>query len=160
MAQSKTQEHLYPAAVADARYLMRRAFRMIDEESRKVGLEPLENQVLVQLRGAPDMTLSVTQLSVRVDIPITLVSRLVSQLQKRQLVTRSGTPSDKRVTLVQITRAGVDAAQKVAELSRARFAELKGELSAEQRQAALEVWGNNFSVETVTPRILPRISMS
>ena len=64
------------AAVADGRYLIRRAFRIIDQEARRMGTDPLAFQALVQLAGVRSATRTVTDLSVRLDIPRGLASRL------------------------------------------------------------------------------------
>src|ERR1700722_6414989 len=70
MADPRTPPEPHEAAIADARFLMRRAFRMIDDEARKIGLDPLAHQLLVQLRGAPALTHTVSELAVRLDIPL------------------------------------------------------------------------------------------
>ena len=41
---------------------------MIDEEARKLGLDSLANQLMVQLRGAPGRTRTVSELAVRLDV--------------------------------------------------------------------------------------------
>lgn len=152
MAKARSDGDLYAEAVADARYLMRRAFRMIDEEARRLGLDPLENQLLVQLRGAPELTRTVTELAARLDIPLALVSRLALQLEKRAVVVRARSPDDGRVTLVRATPGGRQLIQQVAEQARQRFLALRDELSDERRQAALDVWANNLGVETAVRR--------
>jgi DNA-binding MarR family transcriptional regulator len=144
---ANVDEELYPAAVADARYLMRRAFRMIDEEARKLGLDPLENQMLVQLRGASKLTRSVSELSLRLDIPLGLVSRIARQLESRDLLARERSPDDGRVTLVRATSKGRKLVRNVALKARRRFMALREELNDERRRAALHVWANNFGVQ-------------
>jgi DNA-binding MarR family transcriptional regulator len=134
-------------AVADARFLMRRAFRIVDEEARRAGLDPLANQLLVQLRGAPDMTHTVSELAVRLDVPLNLVSRLVRGLEGQGYVERLSSARDRRVTLVRATAAGEDIAREVGDRARVRFAGLQDVLSEERRTAALRVWMRNFGVE-------------
>ena len=136
----------FQAAVADARYLMRRAFRMVDDESRKLGIDPLANQLLVQLRGAPDFTRSVSELGVRLDIPLNLASRLCGQLEGRGLVEKLPSPDDRRVTLIHATAAGIDLAAQIGNRARIRFQELQQDLPDDRRRAALMVWANNFAV--------------
>lgn len=134
-------------AVADARFLMRRAFRMIDEEARKHGLDPLANQLMVQLRGAPGRTRTVSELAVRLDIPLNLASRLARDLDRRGLVDRLTSPDDGRVRLVRATDEGIDLARRIGDRSRLRFIELQDGFSEEQRREALLVWARNFGVE-------------
>jgi DNA-binding MarR family transcriptional regulator len=134
-------------AVADARFLLRRAFRIIDDEARRSGLDPLENQLLVQLRGAPEMTHSVSELAMRLDVPLNLVSRLTGALARQGYVERLSSARDRRVTLVRATDAGADLAREIGERSRERFTSLKDVLSEDRRVAALQVWVGNFGVE-------------
>ena len=44
----------YFHGVAEARYVIRRIFRIVDEQAKSAGLEPLEHQALIQLFGAPE----------------------------------------------------------------------------------------------------------
>jgi len=138
-------------AVADARFLLRRAFRIIDDEARRSGLDPLDNQLLVQLRGAPDMTHSVSELAMRLDVPLNLVSRLSRELERRGYVDRLSSTRDRRVTLVRATEAGLDVAREIGDRSRERFGTLREVLSEERRVAALEVWVRNFGIEMPLP---------
>jgi DNA-binding MarR family transcriptional regulator len=134
-------------AVADARFLLRRAFRIIDDEARRSGLDPLANQLLVQLRGAPEMTHSVSELAMRLDVPLNLVSRLAGTLERQGYVERLSSTRDRRVTLVRATDAGAGLAGEIGERSRERFTSLKDVLSEDRRVAALQVWVGNFGIE-------------
>jgi DNA-binding MarR family transcriptional regulator len=147
MADPRTPPEPHEAAIADARFLMRRAFRMIDDEARKLGLDPLAHQLLVQLRGAPALTHTVSELAVRLDIPLNLASRLATDLDRRGLVERLQSPDDGRVRLIRATDEGVDLARQVGDRARVRFTELQHGFSARQRRAALQVWAGNLGVE-------------
>jgi DNA-binding MarR family transcriptional regulator len=140
-----TDPHL--TAVADARFLMRRAFRIVDEEARRAGIDPLANQLLVQLRGAPDMTHSVSELAVRLDVPPNLVSRLTRGLEEQGYVERLSSTRDRRITLVRATAAGEDIAREIGDRARVGFASLRDVLSEDRRGAALRVWVRNFGLE-------------
>ncbi|VCU68628.1 MarR family protein [Pigmentiphaga humi] len=133
-------------AVADARYLMRLAFRMIDDEARRAGVEPLEHQLLVQLQGSRDGTRSVSELAVRLDVSLALSSRLAARLERRELVVRIPSSADRRVTLIRATAAGNDVVHTVSAAVQRRFRHLRAEFSPQMRQAALTVWANNFGV--------------
>src|ERR1700675_1989011 len=76
------------AAIADRGFFIRKEFRIFDEEAKALGLQPLENQLMVQLRGAPDLARSIGELAERLDVPSPLVSRVVTHLEKRALVKR------------------------------------------------------------------------
>ncbi|MFC4943011.1 MarR family winged helix-turn-helix transcriptional regulator [Pseudonocardia sp. GCM10023141] len=137
-------------AVADARYLMRRAFRMIDTEARKVELDPLAFQALVQLIGIPARTRQVGELAVRLDIPAGLVSRLIKDLEAVGYVARLPSPEDKRVTLVRITEPGEKLVLDLYGRVREKFRTLTDDLDEERRVRALAVWADNFSVSLST----------
>lgn len=134
-------------AIADARYYLRRAFRLIDEEARQVGLGPLECQLLVQLRGAPDGQLSVGELSRRVDVNQDHTSRLVRDLSGRGLVTKHRSEEDRRVTFVGVTEAGLHLVNLVDDRAQDGFTRLQNEFAPEQRRLALEVWARNLGVD-------------
>jgi DNA-binding MarR family transcriptional regulator len=147
MADPRTPPEPHEAAIADARFLMRRAFRMIDDEARKLGIDPLAHQLLVQLRGAPALTHTVSELAVRLDIPLNLASRLAADLDRRGLVERLQSPDDGRVRLIRATDEGIDLARRIGDRARVRFTELQHGFSAQQRRAALQVWAGNLGVE-------------
>jgi len=134
------------AAIADGRFFIRKAFRIFDEEAKALGLQPLENQLMVQLRGAPDLARSIGELAERLDVPSTLVSRVVTQLEKRALVKRKTSTADKRTVLVEATRKGYVLTRRVAERAVPRLDEFVGKFDKRLRRAALAVWAHNFGV--------------
>lgn len=140
------------AAVADGRYLIRRAFRIIDQEARRMGTDPLAFQALVQLAGVRSATRTVTDLSVRLDIPRGLASRLATELEALALVDRLPSPADKRVTLVRATPAGLDMVERVFERCLRSLTALQDEMTYEKRAAVLRNWARNFAV---TDLVLP-----
>jgi len=137
------------AAVADGRYLIRRAFRIIDQEARKVGLDPLAFQALVQLAGAESATRTVSDLAVRLDVPRGLASRLATDLEGLALVDRLRSPDDKRVTLVRATSAGLDTVEHVFKRCLHSLTALQDEMTYEKRAAVLRNWARNFAVTDV-----------
>lgn len=133
-------------AVADARYLMRRAFRMIDTEARKVDLDPLAFQALVQLMGVPSRTRTVGELAERLDVPPGLVSRLIKDLEAFGYANRLPSAEDRRVKLVRITEPGERLVLDLYRRVRGKFSALTDDLDEERRVRALAVWADNFSV--------------
>lgn len=136
-------------AIADARYFLRRAFRLIDEEARRAGLDPLECQLLVQLRGAPEEFLSVGELSRRLDVTNDLTSRLVRGLQQRGLTRKHRSEIDRRVTFVAVTAEGIQLVNSIDDRSQIGFERLQREFAPNQRRRALEVWAKNFGVNSL-----------
>lgn len=51
-ARGATNKHDYFIAVARIRYIMRKVFRIIDEHAKKLGLDPLAHQALLQVYGS------------------------------------------------------------------------------------------------------------
>jgi DNA-binding MarR family transcriptional regulator len=133
-------------AVADGRYLFRRAFRIIDAEARRVGLDPLAFQALVQLIGAPARTRTVGELAARLDVPAGLVSRLLGDLERLGYIGRLPSPEDGRVKLVRATTTAQDLVVAVYARVRTKFHGLRDDLDDDRRREALQVWADNFGV--------------
>jgi DNA-binding MarR family transcriptional regulator len=144
-----TFEEAQYAAVADGRYLIRRAFRIIDQEARKKGLDPLAFQALVQLAGVGSATRTVTELAVRLDVPRGLASRLATDLEGLALVDRLRSPDDGRVTLVRATSAGLDMVDYVFARCLHSLTALQDEMTYEKRAAVLRNWARNFAVTDI-----------
>jgi DNA-binding MarR family transcriptional regulator len=97
----------YMHSVAQARYVVRKVIRIVHEEAKRAGLDPLEHQALVQVFGAIGEALSVNQLAERLDIAPALASRIIKGLEKKSLVVREQSPEDKRVIHVSATDSGI-----------------------------------------------------
>jgi DNA-binding MarR family transcriptional regulator len=105
--------HGYFSNVAQARYVIRKVFRLIDEEARAIGLEPLEHQALIQLFGSPSRTLQMKDLAERLDVGADVASKLVSSLEARGFARRIRSSADRRAINVAATGAGE---QQLAEI--------------------------------------------
>ena len=55
--------HDYFVDVAEARYVLRRVFRIAEEQAKAAGLEPLTHQALIQIYGSPERRLRVNGLA-------------------------------------------------------------------------------------------------
>ncbi len=95
----------YMHNVAQARYVVRKIVRIVHEQAKRAGLDPLEHQALVQLFGA-DAGLSVSRLAERLDVAPAVGSRLIKVLAKKGLVVREQSDVDKRIMHVIVTDAG------------------------------------------------------
>jgi DNA-binding MarR family transcriptional regulator len=96
----------YMHNVAQARYVVRKIVRIVHEQAKRAGLDPLEHQALVQLFGA-DAGLSVSRLADRLDVAPAVGSRLIKLLAKKGLVVREQSAKDKRIMHVIVTDAGI-----------------------------------------------------
>jgi len=45
----------YFHGVSEARYVIRKVFRIVDDQAKQAGLEPLEHQALIQIFGSPKL---------------------------------------------------------------------------------------------------------
>lgn len=130
----------YFRAIARARLVLRRVFRLVDEQAKRSGLDPLEHQALIQAFGSKEL-LRINGLAARLDIGNGLASRIVSGLVEKGLVERVAVPDDRRITLVRVTDAGRDLLVRIDERVQRRVAELQAEFSPLDRAAALTIFG-------------------
>jgi len=130
----------YFKAVAHARYVIRRVLRIVDEQAKKESLEPLEHQALIQVCGPQNGPVMITELANRLDIVPAFASRLVRDLEEKDLVSRRRSEYDKRVTLVAITTQGTEVLSRINERVRLHVDVFKDELSDEERSDAFSVF--------------------
>ncbi len=73
--------HRYFQGVAQARFVLRKVFRLIEEQAKLAGLDPLEHQALIQIYGSPLKRLRVKEVAERLDIVPAFASGLVKSLE-------------------------------------------------------------------------------
>lgn len=100
--------HAYFGNVAEARYVLRRAFRIAEEQARARGLDPLAHQALIQIYGSADRQLRVSQIAERLDISPAFASTLISGLEADGHVTRARDADDQRVAWVSVTAPAIE----------------------------------------------------
>lgn len=130
--------HAYFGNVAEARYVLRRVFRIAEEQARARGIDPLAHQALIQVYGSPERRLRVNRLAERLDISPPFASTLVTGLEADGYVTRTRDTADQRVTWVSATPAAV---ALLAEIDRAvefHVSYFAAGIPEEQRARALE----------------------
>ncbi len=82
-SKKKRQDLAYVRGVADARFVIRRVFRIVDERGKNHGLDPLEHQALIQIYGARDGDVRVGTVAERLDISPAFASKIVKALVPR-----------------------------------------------------------------------------
>jgi DNA-binding MarR family transcriptional regulator len=82
-------------------------FRIVSEQAKKLGLNPLEHQALIQIYGSESQGLQMKQIAGQLDIPSDFVSRLVKSLDSKGLVLRSSSTAEKRIVQVRATVMGI-----------------------------------------------------
>lgn len=133
--------HDYVHSIAEARYVIRRVLRIVDEQAKGNGLDPLQHQALLQVYGSDvDEGLAVNQLATRLDIATPHASRLASQLEALGLVRRESSVRDRRVTSVRATAEGVRRLQMVDDAVHQNVAAFHGQLDDTQRYSALSIF--------------------
>src|SRR5215510_14037184 len=105
-ARAAGDRHLYFRGVAEARYLLRKVFRLVEEEAKRAGIDPLAHQALIQIYGSGQGTLRVKELAERLDIAPAFSSSLVKLLVAKHYVTRERDKKDSRVAWVKVTKKG------------------------------------------------------
>lgn len=131
--------HDYMQVVAQARYVIRKVQRIIDECVRSNGLEPLEHQALIQIYGAAEQKLPIGHLADRLNIVSALASRLVQQLEGAALVRRTPSLRDRRATYVGTTPKGVARLYAIVEDVHHEVGYFRSKLTPVQRRATHEI---------------------
>ncbi|MCC5950039.1 MAG: MarR family transcriptional regulator [Nitriliruptoraceae bacterium] len=127
--------------VAEARYVVRRVTRIVDEQARGEGLDPLEHQLLLQLFGFKGGPMRINELADRLDVPAAVASRLVKGLEERGYVQRKKSSSDRRVTDVFLLPDGEQACVAIWEKVRFRMEYFQQLLPDDAKRLALSVFG-------------------
>ena len=141
----------YAYSIAEARFVMRRVTRIVNEQAKHRQLDPLLHQALLQIFGVPKgQELAVRRLAERLDVPAAFASRLVGQLERAGLVRRESSARDRRVTLVQITGAGIERLREIDEAVHYDVAYFQRQLDPRQRLAALSIFAFYVGVESTS----------
>lgn len=129
----------YFHGIAEARYVVRKIFRVVDEQAKAVGLEPLEHQALIQVLGATK-PMRVIDLSERLDIAPAFASRLAKQLEDRELVVRSASLEDRRSKYLAATPRARELLAEIDEKVHLHVDYFQRQLSDHERVAALGIF--------------------
>jgi len=100
--------HDYFAEVAEARYVLRRVFRITEEQARDAGLDPLAHQALIQIYGSAERRLRINELAERLDITPAFASSLLKSLAVDGMIDRRRDEVDHRVTWVSATDVAIE----------------------------------------------------
>ncbi|RKN37024.1 MarR family winged helix-turn-helix transcriptional regulator [Streptomyces hoynatensis] len=130
----------YVGNIAEARYVIRRVLRIVDEQARQHGLEPLPHQALLQIYGAGPAGMAVNALARRLDVAGAFASRLVRQLEDLSLVRREHSAADKRVTQVTATAEGAERLRAIDDSVHHHVAYFQRQFDDQQRLAALSIF--------------------
>jgi DNA-binding MarR family transcriptional regulator len=140
----------YFQGIAQARFVIRKCFRTVDEQARKAGLDPLEHQAMLQIYGSIDQSLAVSRLAERLDVSTAFASKLAKGLETAGYAKRTQGSADQRVTNVAITTAGRELLHKIDEQVRFHVGYFARQLSSKQRAIALSIFA--FYVGAKSPK--------
>jgi DNA-binding MarR family transcriptional regulator len=131
--------HDYFCSVADARFVMRKVVRIVDEIAKQRRLDPLEHQTLIQVFGAKGEVL-VRTVAERLDVSPAFASKLVKALVAKGLVSSHASPTDLRVSLLRATAAGERLLEEIDAEVRRQVNVFTRALTPENRTAALAIF--------------------
>ena len=151
-AQRSQDFQSYVRNIAAARYVTRRALRIVDEQAKRHGLEPLMHQMLLQVYGANrGRGITVSHLAARLDIAAAFASRMVKHLEELGLVRRESSTEDRRSIFVIATEVGVDNLSEIDAEVHYHVAHLQRQLSDEERLSALTIFAFYVGLDPESP---------
>lgn len=118
-----------------------KASRRLSERLARLELTNAQLDVLANLLAGPEQGLTQEQLGQRLLVTKGNVSGLLDRLGERGLIARRPNPEDGRSKLVQLTRSGVELAEKAVKVQREFIANLMAPVSGpdlERLSAVLE----------------------
>lgn len=142
----------YVRNIAAARHVIRRVLRIVDEQAKQHGLEPLTHQLLLQVYGVNrGRGITVSHLAARLDIPVAFASRIVKQLEELGLVRREASTEDRRSIFVSATEMGVDTLSRIDADVHYNVAHLQRQLGESDRLAALTIFAFYVGLDPESP---------
>ncbi|HEY3706967.1 MAG TPA: MarR family transcriptional regulator [Terracidiphilus sp.] len=101
--------------LADFRYAMRRFYQFSEKAALSAGLQPRQYQLLLQVAAAPEhTTVTISYVADRLGLKHNSTVELVDRSEKEGLVARSEDSSDRRRTILRVTRKGSQLLSKLA----------------------------------------------
>jgi DNA-binding MarR family transcriptional regulator len=144
----------YFTGIANARFVMRRVFRIVEEQAREEGLDSVAHQALIQIYGSPDAQLRVKHLAERLDISPAFGSNLTRALVEKGYVVRIRGGEDRRATQVAITQEGIELLCKIDEAVAFHVDYFTRQLTREQREMTIYILMFYVGVSIALP-VLP-----
>lgn len=131
--------HEYVSGIAEARYTIRKIFRIVEEQAKAAGMEPLEHQALLQVYGSAQQMLQVNSLARRLDIAPAFASRMIRQLEAKKYVRRKPSKTDGRVIEVHMAAAGREVIRSVDADVRVHVEYFQSQLPISSKRTALSI---------------------
>jgi DNA-binding MarR family transcriptional regulator len=138
-AAAKDDKHDYFVSVAGARFVIRKAFRIVEEQAKAFGIDPLLHQALIQIHGSPTGDITVGKLAERLDIAPPFASNLLRGLTTDGLVARRRDADDQRITHISVTPKGQALLIAIDARVRAEVDAFTAQLTQAERESAISV---------------------
>ena len=135
---SRSQQR-YFYGVANARYILRKIFRLIEEEAKQFDIDPLAHQALIQIYGSSDGCLKIKDVAERLDISPAFSSSLIKRLGAMGYIKTESNKSDKRVQWVSTTRKGQDLLRQIDERVNVHVEYFLRSIEAVETEAAISI---------------------
>ena len=138
-ARASQEQWRYFAGVANARYILRKIFRLIEDEAKRHDLDPLAHQALIQIYGSPYRCLKIKDIAERLDISAAFSSTLVKALIEKGCVKAEADKSDKRVSWIGVTRKGQSLLRRIDEEVHVHVEYFLAKLEPAETEAAVSI---------------------
>ncbi|MGD9945371.1 MAG: MarR family winged helix-turn-helix transcriptional regulator [Burkholderiaceae bacterium] len=138
-ARNGANKHAYFRGVANARYVLRKVFRIVEEQAKTEGLDPLAHQALLQIYGSPGQELRVKELAERLDIAPAFASSLTRTLTEKGLVERFAVDGDQRATMLRVTEAAMAVLTRIDAAVKLHVDYFNHQLSEEDREMTIYI---------------------
>lgn len=138
-ARGMADRHPYFYGVAQARYVLRKVFRLVEEEAKRAGIDPLAHQALIQIYGSDKGALRVKEVAERLDITPAFASSLIKSLAAKGFIVRTHDANDSRVTWVKVTREARALLHRIDEQVQIHVDYFTRNLTAAQTESALSI---------------------
>jgi len=138
-ARATSDRRPYFRGVAQARYVLRKVFRLVEEEAKRAGIDPLAHQALIQIYGSAAGALKVKDVAERLDITPAFASSLVKTLVTRGFLATKRDKQDSRINWVQVTKEGRALLHRIDEQVQIHVDYFTRGLSSGETEAALSI---------------------
>lgn len=116
-------------ALADLRYLLRKFLRFSkDLLAAKAGLNPEQYEALLAIKAFPGKSVTISQLSERLQVKHHSAVNIVDRLVERKLIRRTASEEDRRERHLELTAKGEEVIQEMAAVHHAEFRNRSAEM--------------------------------
>jgi DNA-binding MarR family transcriptional regulator len=151
-ARRRREFQSYVRNVAEARYVIRRVLRIVEERAKEHGLEPLLHQALLQVYGAAGGDgITVGGLAARLDVAAAFASRMVRRLEELELVQRRPSETDRRAIIVAATQSGAERLAAIDDDVHRHVALLQHQLGGDEKLMALSIFAFYVGLDPRSP---------